>query len=298
MNLALHVTGQRDDGYHLLDSIVGFAVLDAPQGPGDILEIDFAHNTTGSGTTASSNASRPHLVVDGPFAQLVPMGIDNSVLGAARAVGGITRVRLTKNLPVEAGIGGGSADAAAVLRAAAEKTGTPVTALMEQALALGADVPVCLFGEPARMQGIGEAIVPIALPSLPCVLVNPGARVPTPSVFRSLSAKSNPGLFAPPATAEPGLWLSYLAEGRNDLEAPATEIAPVIGNVLSALRATAGCHLARMSGSGATVFGLFGDSGAAAVAAETLRSTGDGAWWIATGRLSGAGEDTAARCSS
>jgi len=270
------VTGQRADGYHLLDSIVAFARLTgrADGLAGDSLSIRFG-DVEGSG---------PRLTVDGPFAAAVPCGEGNSVLAAAQAVGGIAAIHLTKVLPVAAGIGGGSADAAAVLSAAADHRGIPRETLADLALPLGADVPVCLAGHPARMRGIGEMLTPLALPSIPCLLVNPGVSVSTPAVFAALAAKSNPPLSASPPPAEPGALLAYLEAARNDLEPPAVRLEPAIGAALARLAGTDGCALARMSGSGGTVFGLYADDGARDAAAAAL-----GAhvarlglpWWIA-----------------
>ncbi|GAB5373622.1 MAG: 4-(cytidine 5'-diphospho)-2-C-methyl-D-erythritol kinase [Acuticoccus sp.] len=276
VNLALHVVGQRADGYHLLDSIVAFAALRGTGG--DVLTIDFAADAAGE----------PAFAVSGPFAHDVPHGPGNSALAAAEAVGGIRALTLEKNLPVAAGIGGGSADAAAVLRAAAYQTGHPLAALGALALSLGADVPVCLAGTPARMGGIGEALSPIGLPETPCVLVNPRAAVATPAVFRALAKKDNPPLAAGwPAPRSPAALAAALAEARNDLGPPAARVAPVIDKVVAALAGEAGCLLARMSGSGATVFGLFADAAASERAAAALRVRHPG-WWITPAVLEGA----------
>ena len=247
VNLALHVTGQRADGYHLLDSLVAFATPlegatpadgDAPM-DGDLLTVAFGHGD-----------AAPRLELDGPFAAEVPPGADNIVVRAAAAVGGISSVRLWKGLPVAAGIGGGSADAAAVLRAAAMHRGLPVAHYAELALALGADVPVCLVGRPSLMRGIGEAVTPVALPPVAAVLVNPRVPVATRDVFAALSRKDNAPMRELVPFAGPADLADWLAATRNDLEAPAVTLAPVIAEVLGALRAMEGCRLARMSGSG------------------------------------------------
>lgn len=274
VNLALHVVGQRADGYHLLDSIVAFAALDGAGG--DILTIDFADD--------AETAVAPNISVDGPFAHEVPSGPGNSALAAAEAIGGIHALHLQKNLPVAAGIGGGSADAAAVLAAAAARTARPAATLARLALSLGADVPVCLAGTPARMGGIGEELAPIALPRTPCVLLNPRVPVATPAVFRALACKDNPPLADWPSPATPHALADALRDARNDLGPPAETVAPVIGAALAALAATPGCLLARMSGSGATIFGLFADGAEAAAAAAALRSRHP-AWWIAAAHL-------------
>ncbi len=280
VNLALHITGQRGDGYHRLDSIVAFARLTGANGlAGDRLAISFAEV-----------AAAPRLTVDGPFAAHVPDGPQNSAAAAAVACGGIGAIHLTKALPVAAGIGGGSADAAAVLSAVAARRGIPVATLMGLALSLGADVPVCLLGEPARMSGIGEEIAPLTLPPLPCVLLNPGVPVSTPAVFAALQEKNNPPLPDAPPPETPDALIAFLESQRNDLEAPAIGLVPEIGAALAAVRDTNGCRLARMSGSGGTVFGLYGslearDAAAAALAARAASE--HSGWWIAPALIEG-----------
>ena len=274
VNLALHVVGQRDDGYHLIDSIVAFAAL----GDGaDVLTIEFGR----------ASGALPAFTVSGPFAGEVPDGPGNSALAAAAAVGGIRSLALVKNLPVAAGIGGGSADAAAVLAAAADSHGRPRTHYRALALSLGADVPACLLGQPARMGGIGETLDPVALPAVPCVLVNPRVAVPTPQVFKALRTKTNPplGAWPHPRTAED--LVAFLREGRNDLGPPAEEAAPVIAEALAVVSSTPGCALARMSGSGATVFGLYPDAAARERAAAQIARHRPG-WWVASGIIEGA----------
>ncbi|MDO5612420.1 MAG: 4-(cytidine 5'-diphospho)-2-C-methyl-D-erythritol kinase [Paracoccus sp. (in: a-proteobacteria)] len=258
LNLTLHVTGRRGDGYHLLDSLVVFARV------GDVIAL-------------SSGALS--LRIDGPFAPGLGAGDDNLCLRAARAIGGDAAIRLTKNLPVASGIGGGSADAAAVLRGFARQ-GLALPASPER---LGADVPVCLAGRPARMRGVGEMLDPVpAIPPVPVVLVNPGVAVATPAVFAALDRRDNPPMPAPDWRDAEGL-IRFAAACRNDLQAPAIRIAPAIGDVLDALTAT-GARLARMSGSGATCFGLFDTPAQARAAADALRRPG---WWVAQTELSG-----------
>jgi len=267
VNLALHVTGRRDDGYHLLDSIVAFADLEGVGG--DRLTIRFAAGETGP----------PRLAVSGPFAGLVPQDATNSAVAAAVSVGGIAAIALEKNLPVAAGVGGGSADAAAVLRAAAAHRGLPAEDVAALALSLGADVPVCLLGRPARMRGIGEALTPLSVPGAPCVLANPGVEMSTPAVFKALTQRDNPPL---PAWTEPrdaAALAAWLAQTRNDLAAPAETIAPGIAEAVAALVALPGCLLSRMSGSGATVFGLFADTAARDAAAAALAARRP-QWWV------------------
>ena len=262
INLALHVTGQRADGYHLIDSLVVFAPV------GDRL------------TAAPAEALS--LAVTGPFAAGVPAGDDNLILRAARLLGGGRGAALVleKNLPVAAGIGGGSADAAAALRALARLWSLPLPPT-PAVLGLGADMPVCLAGLPARMRGIGERIEPLpGLPPLHLVLVNPGVPVSTLEAFALLAERRNPPLPDIPAFATAAELARFAAACRNDLQQPALALAPVIGAVTDAIRATPGCLLARMSGSGATCFGLYA-SPAARDAARTALAGAHPDWWVA-----------------
>lgn len=268
LNLCLHVTGRRLDGYHLLDSLVVFA---------DVADRVFA-----------SPARGLSLVVAGPEGAGLQAEADNLVLRAARLMGvEDAALVLDKRLPVASGIGGGSADAAAALRALARLTGQPLPSQPE-VLRLGADVPVCLVGRPARMAGIGEVVTPLPpLPPLACVLVNPRLPVPTPEVFAALRLRENLPLPDLPASAlaTAGAFAAWLAtQSRNDLIAPAHEVAPILAEVQSALAATPDCLLARMTGSGGTHFGLYASPDAARRAAEGLRAAHP-FWWIETGRI-------------
>ena len=250
INLTLHVTGQRGDGYHLLDSLVMFADV------GDRLRL-----TPGPELSIS---------VTGPFATGVPTDARNLVWRAATLAGWTGHIALDKALPHGAGIGGGSSDAAAVLRA---------LGFRGDALSLGADVPVCQRGAATLMSGIGERLAPVpGLPPLPAVLVNPGVHVPTPQVFAALARKDNPPMAALP-DGGPGVWLDWLRAQRNDLEAPAIALAPQISGVLAALAECPGLALARMSGSGATCFGLFADAESADAAARSISGQHPG-WWV------------------
>jgi 4-diphosphocytidyl-2-C-methyl-D-erythritol kinase len=260
VNLCLHVTGRRDDGYHLLDSLVAFAPA------GDWLTV--------------SPAAAPSLSVDGPESLGVPQDATNLALRAAElAAPGLPKaIALTKHLPAAAGIGGGSSDAAGVARALGW---TDALALRP----LGADVPMCLIPRPWRIRGTGEVLDPVALPSLPAVLVNPRVPVPTAAVFRALSTTGNaplPGSL--PALRDTAAAIDWLALQRNDLQAPAITLCPSIPMVLAALTATPGCRLARMSGSGATCFALYRTESDAAAAALSLRRAHPG-WWVAAGPL-------------
>ena len=262
INLFLHVTGKRADGYHLLDSLVVFAAC------GDLL------------TVAPSDALT--LTLDGPFGAALAGEGDNLVLRAARGLAEASGVaaegalRLTNNLPVASGIGGGSADAAAALRLLSRHWHVaPASAAL--AVRLGADVPVCLAGRPARMQGIGEVLLDApALPDFGLVLVNPGEAVATPDVFRARTGGFRPAADLPGSWGDAAALATTLSRCANDLEAPAVSLAPVVGRVLEALRAMPGVLLARMSGSGATCFALLGSAAAAEAAAKTLDRPG---WW-------------------
>jgi 4-diphosphocytidyl-2-C-methyl-D-erythritol kinase len=270
VNLYLRVTGRRADGYHLLDSLAVFA------GAGDVI--------------LAAPADGVGLTVTGPEAGALAAEPDNLVLRAARALAELTGVRegaaitLTKNLPVASGIGGGSADAAATLRAlnALWRTGLDAAALRDIAARLGADVPVCVESRPMRMQGIGEVLSPApGLPEFGLLLVNPRVALPTPAVFGARA-----GGFSPPATLPAHLpdaaglaaWLRPLG---NDLETAAIGLCPAVAEVLAAIAAQPACLLARMSGSGATCFGLFRDAAAAEAAARALPA----AWWRRGGGL-------------
>ena len=265
VNLALHVTGRRDDGYHLLDSVVVLA------GVGDWL------------TLAPSEALS--LTVTGPRAAGVPADRRNLIWRAAElfAPGRGAAITLEKHLPHAGGIGGGSADAAAALRGLSElwQAAMPDDAAV---LSLGADVPVCAAARPMRMSGIGEVLVPLPpLPPLWLVLVNAGVEVPTGTVFSALEQRENPPLPDLPAEgwADAAGFAGWLCSARNDLEPPARATVPVIGEVLDRINARPGCLLARMSGSGGTCFGLFAEEGAAKGAAQALTADRPD-WWVAT----------------
>lgn len=264
INLTLHVTGQRSDGYHLLDSLIVFADV------GDRVRVMPADETT--------------LDVTGPMAAGCPSDETNLVVKAARLFDLPVAITLEKHLPVAAGIGGGSSDAAATLLAMAELTGTHT--IPEGVTALGADVRVCLMRQAARMRGIGDDVQPVeGMPELSAVLANPGIEVATAQVFAALDDKNG----APMPKRIPrwrGAWsaIDWIAKQRNDLEAPAMRAAPVIGEVLDALRALPGARFARMSGSGATCFALFEDRAEADHAAETLARDHPG-WWVTAATL-------------
>ena len=278
INLALHVTGRRPDGYHSLEMLVAFAEV------GDELE--------------ATSAKKDSLSITGPFAAGLGNGETNLVLRALSAFrqrwpGALPdglALRLAKNLPIAAGLGGGSADAAAALRlfAAMADTDIAFADLLDLSRGLGADVPMCLYSRPAEVRGIGEIVLPLKhFPACHIVLVNPLVPVVTADVFRRLERRDNPGL---PDVGDPlmrpaqlGLWLD---ETRNDLEPPAIAMVPTIGDLIDRLDGASGCILSRMSGSGATVFGLFGSSAQAHQAAHDLRETWPG-YWVAAAPLIG-----------
>ncbi|MCG5245604.1 4-(cytidine 5'-diphospho)-2-C-methyl-D-erythritol kinase [Methylorubrum extorquens] len=279
INLTLHILGRRPgDGYHALESLVAFAdVADTLElVPGPDLSLDISGPTAGPAGPLDDN-----LVLRA--ARHLAAGVDGLGLGA---------FRLHKQLPVAAGIGGGSSDAAAALRLLAELNGLALDhpAVIAAARATGADVPVCLDPRARMMRGAGEEIGPVlGLASLPAVLVNPGVPVSTAPVFKALGLAVGQRLDgAEHPVVGSGLnadaVLGVIAPARNDLEAPALTVAPVIGEALALLRAQAGCRLARMSGSGATVFAIFTDDGAAETAAAAIRTAEPG-WWIEPTRL-------------
>ncbi|WP_417209207.1 4-(cytidine 5'-diphospho)-2-C-methyl-D-erythritol kinase [Antarctobacter sp.] len=263
VNLTLHVTGQRADGYHLLDSLVMFADV------GDRVTV--------------ARAERMSLTVTGPMAAGVPEDARNLCWRAAQAFGAPVAITLDKHLPAAAGIGGGSSDAAAVLRAMERLFGRPSGV---DPLTLGADVPVCMLARAARMGGIGEAVTPLTMPPLRAILVNPRVEVATPSVFKALARRDNAPMAPLPDTgAQAGQVLDWLAQQRNDLEPPAAALRPEIGQVLGALSSLKGARLVRMSGSGATCFALFEPDTPTEAMARDLQAAIP-QWWVAATVLS------------
>ncbi|WP_234681799.1 4-(cytidine 5'-diphospho)-2-C-methyl-D-erythritol kinase [Bradyrhizobium monzae] len=283
VNLSLRVVGRRADGYHDLESVVAFA--------------DCADRLT------LEPGGELRLATTGPLAAACGETSDNLVFKAAKLLADavpnlkLGAFALDKVLPVAAGIGGGSADAAAALRLLARLNNLSLDdpRLRKVALATGADVPVCLFSRACDMTGVGEQLLPLALPSMPCVMVNPRVPVATKDVFQELGLRNGELLVGAtdvleaPAWPEQGGsiadWVEVLETVANDLEAPALRIEPVIGDVLGALRSSAGVKLARMSGSGATCFAIYGASAGAHAAAETIRRDHPG-WWVHAGTLS------------
>ena len=284
VNLTLRVVGRRVDGYHDLESVVAFC--------------DCADRLT---LTPGPELS---LTMTGPLASACGETSDNLVLKAARLLGDrvaglkVGSFALEKILPVAAGIGGGSADAAAALRLLARLNDLRLDdeRLREVALATGADVPVCLASRACDMTGVGETLMWLSPPKMPCVLVNPCVPVATKDVFQALGLRHGELLVGATDVVMQGSswpeqggsleeWVEALASGSNDLEAPATKIQPVIAVVISALNATNGAWLARMSGSGATCFALYENTADAKRAADKiLREHPE--WWVHAGVLS------------
>jgi 4-diphosphocytidyl-2-C-methyl-D-erythritol kinase len=284
VNLTLRVVGRRVDGYHDLESVVAFA--------------DCADRLT------LKPGAKLNLTATGPGANDCGEPSDNLVLKAARLLG--ERVpnlksgefTLDKVLPVAAGVGGGSADAAAVLRllARANELALDDPRVIEVAQLTGADVPVCLASRACVMTGVGETLLPLSLPKMPCLLINPRVPVATKDVFAALGLRHGElpvgatdvilhDPIWPEAGASIDAWIEALADIGNDLEQPAIHIQPVIGEVLSVLRDTAGARLARMSGSGATCFAIFNDDADAQRASQAIQLEHP-LWWVHAGVLS------------
>ena len=274
LNLYLHVVGRRPDGYHLLDSLAAFATV------GDELTFWPAPDLA--------------LTIDGPFGSSLAVDDDNLVVKAARALAThagrkpAAAIRLTKRLPVASGIGGGSADAAATLQGLNRlwTLGLPDTTLAKIGLALGADVPVCLAGVASFFGGIGDEIAAAGfLPNTHVVLVNPGMPLATASVFRAraqaAAAYSTPARWTD-AVPDAATLAGLLAKRSNDLSRAAIGLLPVIADVLAALEQQRPCLLARLSGSGATCFGLFAERGEAREAAAAIADAHRDWWVVAT----------------
>jgi 4-diphosphocytidyl-2-C-methyl-D-erythritol kinase len=264
VNLTLRVTGRRADGYHLLDSLAVFA------GVGDVVRAEAADGLT--------------LSLTGPGAGALAAEPDNLVLRAGRALAAAAGVppraaiTLEKILPVASGIGGGSADAAAALRVLDSLWGTGLgpAGLRSIAAGLGADVPVCVESRPMRMRGVGEVLDAVPpLPPFGLLLANPRLALATPAVFKARAPGFSPPADYPEGSPDAAALAAWLIPLGNDLQAAAIALCPPIANVLAAIAARPGCLLARMSGSGATCFGLFATPMEAEVAAASLPA----AWW-------------------
>ena len=278
INLTLHIVGRRADGWHELESLVAF--------------------TRGGDTLTLTPAETLSLLVEGPTATASGDPDDNLVVRATRALAGavagleVGTFHLLKRLPVAAGIGGGSSDAAAALRLLARLNGLALDdpRMMAAARDTGADVPVCLGARARMMSGIGERLgPPLALAPLPALIINPGVPLETRLVFKRMDL---PASWRNVATAHPILTdgqssdalLATLKRGRNDMEDAACVLAPVVSSVLAVLGGAPGCRVARMSGSGATCFGLFTDCKAVARARKAILRAHPG-WWVKSAML-------------
>ena len=284
INLALHVVGLRPDGYHLLESLVTFA--DA----GD--RIGFSHSAEDRFTVSGRFSTDLPLTGEGASGNLVLRARDllRAHLVERGIAAGPVHLHLEKNLPVASGIGGGSADAAATLLGLRElwEASADRDSLRDMALKLGADVPMCLEGRPLVASGIGEELAPIPLPRFPMRLVNPLVAVSTPVIFRMLTSKANSALDIPLGAVVASDWIAALKNMRNDLEPPARLLEPAIAAVSDALLG-AGAAFVRMSGSGATCFGLFGAAAERDAAAAVLSTQNPN--WYALACNSVSGED-------
>jgi len=263
VNLTLRVVSRRADGYHELESLVAFADL------ADIVTFD---------PDAPSD-----IEVTGPFAAATGPAGENLVLEAARLMR-LARGRFTleKNIPVAAGLGGGSADAAAALRLIARErsTNTDNPRIRDAARQCGADVPVCLVPKPRIMRGIGDVLSPpVAVPALPALLINPRVELATRDVFAAFEETTGSSRSIDDVPTELAGFIDWLKHYDNDLTRAAASRVPMIADILRALKAQPGCQLARMSGSGATCFGVFGSVDQVRLAAEQLQSQRP-EWWV------------------
>jgi 4-diphosphocytidyl-2-C-methyl-D-erythritol kinase len=284
VNLSLRILGRRSDGFHQLEGLVAFAAH------GDLLRLEPAAAAQSAVALRIDGPFGPSLAGEDPASNLIVRAARLHAEATGEPVGGV--FHLTKHLPVASGVGGGSSDAAAALLLLQALTRAPIgdADLRRLARSLGADVPMCLTPSAQYVSGIGEVRTPLAFERpLPALLVNPGVAVATGAVFRELAAGPLQGDPAPrlpalPQPLAPAALIDWLRGEANDLEAPAVRLAPVIGTVLAALRATAGCRLARMSGSGATCFALYDDEVAAQAAAATVAG-GHRDWWVQASQL-------------
>ena len=278
VNLTLHIVGRRADGWHELESLVVF--------------------TRAGDTLSLTPAAAASLTVAGPTATAAGAGGDNLVMRATRALASrvdglrVGAFHLEKRLPVAAGIGGGSSDAAAALRLLARLNGLVAddTRLLAAAEATGADVPVCLAARARVMAGVGEHLGPVlTLPPLPALVINPGTPLETKAVFARMNLQTG---WANVASAHPSIrdgmardtLFASLRRGRNDMEDAACSLAPVVSDVLAVVAAAPGCKLARMSGSGSTCFGLFTTCRAAGAARNAILRAHP-SWWVKTAML-------------
>ncbi len=273
INLFLHITGKREDGYHLIQSLMVFVDV------GDVLDF--------------SKHDGLFIDVEGDFAGEMPMANDNLIYKAATLLAAEYKiqpkgaVKLTKNLPVASGIAGGSSDSAAALRGFARLWGLPEEYERIQRISqkLGADVPACFIGKPVWAEGIGEKMTRLPeMPAMHFVLVNPLVQTPTPEVFRRYSSKFSPAIQFSGRRKTMHEWIADLKLYRNDLTDAALQVTPEIKDVLQALQETPNCHFARLSGSGATCYGVYDNQDAAIAAVNKLKQRYP-RWWIAPANL-------------
>ena len=267
INLYLHIVGRRADGYHELDSLVGFTAH------GDVIQV--------------RQHERLYLEINGPFGSSLPANDDNLIVRAARALAGETGCRggahitLKKNLPVSSGIGGGSADAAATLKALnlLWETGLADEDLAALGLNLGADIPVCILSKTARMNGMGEMVSKVEnLPPLGVILINPGIPISTRRVFKMHQGKFSPTVELQ-TIEDTEVFYEFLARQKNDLQDLAIRIVPAIKEALDILSEETGCRLVRLSGSGATCFGLFDNESLAKASGRSISCKYPN-WWV------------------
>ncbi len=280
INLYLHIVRRREDGYHDLDSLAGFADI------GDRLTIepanDFSLQINGHYAGAFTAQDRDSGLQSTNLVTRVAQGMATAARQELRL-----RVILTKNLPLAAGLGGGSADAAAMAWGLMNIWNLPLSTpwLPDMLADLGADIPACLRCAPVQMSGIGDVLDLVPnLPEIPLVLVNPGKHCPTPEIFKRFLGPMRGEVTLPDDLSDPQTLIEFLHQQDNDLTPAAREVVPEIGTVMNALTALPGCQLARMSGSGATVFGLFDSPDDAAQAAEDITMKNPH-WWVRTGTL-------------
>jgi 4-diphosphocytidyl-2-C-methyl-D-erythritol kinase len=275
INLALHITGQRDNGYHELDMLIGFA------NHGDTIKIT-PYNEPALKTIS--------LKITGAYGANLSTDADNLIVKAVNAFIAHYQnhikpyaaydIELHKMLPLASGIGGGSADAAATLRAMAKLHNIEDEAgLLLIAQDLGADCPMCLLGNACRASGIGEKLSPIEIPKMPVVLINPNCPIATPLVFEALKTKQNPPLPPLPVHFDKSSFIAYLKKSRNDLTTPATKLLPEIKEILKTLDNMKNVQFSAMSGSGATCFALF-NTMAEAETAQRILSQQHPHWWV------------------
>ena len=268
INLTLHVTGKLPNGFHEIDSLVVFTSF------GDTLELEPAEGFS--------------LSTQGPYSKALPHPSENIILSALRLLeerGTGFRINLEKSIPVSAGLGGGSVNAALALRLASDYLKYPLPADTRKITSIGSDLPVCLTGKPSMVSGLGEKIAVLgSFPEFPLLLVNPNKPVQTQDVYKGLTKVNNSSQTPFPALGNKNDIISWIREQRNDLEPPALQLCPEIKDILSRLQDQEGCLVARMSGSGGTCFGIFQTAEQVSVAAKAIKQLEPG-WWVQPTRI-------------